>query len=138
MQANKMLMSVILVAAFLFPGQMYSQDADDFKTVLTNCNVIDCTGDPMMEDMTVVITGNRITEISKGRYTGDSGSNTRIIDLDGGYVLPGFWNMHSHLSDLLPDVNTILGTEPVLPAAIRAGRNAMDGLKKRPPDNVTY
>ena len=37
-------------------------------------------------------------------------------------MLPGLWNNHSHLGDLLPD-------EPLLRAAIRAGRNAMDALK---------
>ena len=38
--------------------------------------------------------------------------------------------MHAHLSDLHPDVHGILAREPVLPAAIRAGRNAMDALKR--------
>jgi imidazolonepropionase-like amidohydrolase len=38
--------------------------------------------------------------------------------------------MHVHLSDLLPDVHDMLGHEPTLPAAIRAGRNAMDALKR--------
>ncbi len=120
----------IFVVMFLFPGQVYSQNTGEIRTILTNCNVIDCTGNPIMEDMTIVITGNRITEISEGEYTGGEDPYTRILDLNGSYVLPGFWNMHSHLSDLHPDVNNILGTEPVLPAAIRSGRNAMDALKR--------
>ncbi len=120
----------IFVLMLLFPGQVYSQSIGEPRTVLTNCNVIDCTGNPMMEGMTVVITGNKITEISEGEYKGGEDPNTRILDLNGSYVLPGFWNMHSHLSDLHPDVNNILGTEPLLPAAIRSGRNAMDALKR--------
>ncbi len=124
------LLKTIIVLMLLFPGQVYSQSTGEFRTVLTNCNVIDCTGNPMMEGMTVVITGNKITEISEGEYKGGEDPNTRILDLNGSYVLPGFWNMHSHLSDLHPDVNNILGTEPLLPAAIRSGRNAMDALKR--------
>jgi imidazolonepropionase-like amidohydrolase len=54
----------------------------------------------------------------------------RVIDLEGGYVLPGLWNNHSHLADLLPDPKNILVNELVLPAAIRAGRNAMDALRR--------
>jgi len=34
------------------------------------------------------------------------------------------------MSDLLPDPEHILPYEPLLPAAIRAGRNAMDGLRR--------
>ena len=128
MNVLKMLTLFNLVAAFLFPGQVYSQDADYFKTILTNGNVIDCTGNPMKEDVTIVITGNRIPEISEGEYTGDANPNTRTHD--GGYVLPRFWNIHSHLSDLLPDVNRMLGDEPLLPVAIRTGRNAMGSLKR--------
>jgi len=108
-----------------------AQAAGETRTVLTNCNVIDCTGAPLKRVMTVVIAGNRIAEVSKGVYQGDRNDpNVRVFDLKGGYVLPGFWNMHSHITDLLPDVNDMLGTEPVLPAAIRGGRNAMDGLRR--------
>ncbi len=102
----------IFVVMFLFPGQVYSQNTGEIRTILTNCNVIDCTGNPIMEDMTIVITGNRITEMSNRRYRGsDQANDVRVLDLDGAYVLPGLWNMHSHLSDLHPDVNNILGTE---------------------------
>ena len=123
---NALALAVLLTAVPATPAQ----ELDAARIVLTNCNVIDCTGSPMMENMTIVISGNRISEISEGVYSGEADANTRVLDLDGGYVLPGFWNMHSHLSDLLPDVNDMLGTEPVLPAAIRAGRNAMDGIKR--------
>ncbi|MCZ6674935.1 MAG: amidohydrolase family protein [Verrucomicrobia bacterium] len=121
----------IFAALFVGSWPSFGQEAGENRIVLTNCNVIDCTGKSMMTDMTIVITGKRISKVTKGVYRGNNNDpSTRVFDLDGGYVLPGFWNMHSHLSDLLPDVNDILGTEPLLPAAIRAGRNAMDALKR--------
>ena len=131
MKISKMLSITILTTAFLLPGQIHAQSPNNFKTVLTNCNVIDCTGGPVLEDMTVIITGNRITEVSDRTYRGNSAeNNVRVIDLDGAYVLPGFWDNHCHISDIHPDVKNTLDYEPTLPAAIRAGRMAMDALQR--------
>ena len=100
------------------------------KTVLTNCNVIDCTGKPLMKNMTVVITGSKITAIKQGPYQKSKNEKgVKVIDLKGAYVLPGFGNVHTHLSDLLPDPNNILEDEPLPSAVIRAGLNAMDALR---------
>jgi imidazolonepropionase-like amidohydrolase len=109
-----------------YPGD---QDAPS-KTVLTNCTVIDCTGKAPMKDVTVVIVGNTITEINKGIYKETVGEkNVKVFNLEGGYVLPGFWNVHMHLAALLPDPNNIVRTESLPSAVIRAGLNAMDGLR---------
>jgi imidazolonepropionase-like amidohydrolase len=43
--------------------------------------------------------------------------------------MPGLWNNHSHLADLLPDPKETLSTENPYDATIRAGRNAMDALR---------
>lgn len=100
------------------------------KTILTNCTVIDCTGKPPMKDMTVVIVGNTITQINKGSYTKPAGEeNVKVYDCEGGYVLPGFWNVHMHLAALLPDPNDLVRTETLPSAVIRAALNAMDGLR---------
>ncbi len=99
-------------------------------TVLTNAAVIDATGGPPVEDAAVVIEGNRIAAIHTPSATApDPGDDGRVIDLDGAYVLPGLWNNHSHLGDLLPDPKGLLSDEPLPRATIRAGRNAMDALK---------
>jgi imidazolonepropionase-like amidohydrolase len=127
--------NIVFILMFLILCSMvnttHAHNKGTKKTILTNCGVIDCTGNPPMEDMTVVITGNRITEITKGKHLPAAGEkNGLVIDLKGAYVLPGLWNMHVHLSDLLPDVHDMLGTEATLPSAIRSGRNAMDALKR--------
>lgn len=102
--------------------------ADGTKTALTNVNVIDCTGAPVREHMTVVITGDTITSISKGGWEGDAAADTEVIDLEGAYLLPGFWNMHTHLSAVFPP-NPALADEASAAKVIRAGLNAMDGLR---------
>jgi imidazolonepropionase-like amidohydrolase len=98
-------------------------------TVLTKANVIDCTGSLVQHGMTVVIEGDSITALYEGPpRESDLGSGGRVVDLGGAYVLPGFWNMHTHLSEVFPD-NPDLAEEPIHARVVRAGINAMDGLR---------
>ena len=120
----------VLVTALLFPEPAQSQGMDNVRTVLTNCNVIDCTGNPLQGNMTVVIEGNEITSVSKSvSRESRQGDNVQVIDLDGAYVLPGFWNVHMHLSSLLPDPEHVLDNETLPSAVMRSALNAMDGLR---------
>jgi imidazolonepropionase-like amidohydrolase len=100
------------------------------KTVLTNCTVIDCTGSSPMKDMTVVIEGEKIAELKPGGWEQTTGEGkVRVFDLEGGYVLPGLWNCHGHLGDLVPDAKHLMEGESAIDCAIRGGRNAMDALR---------
>ena len=96
-------------------------------TVLTNANVIDATGAPVQEGMTLVIDGNVISSLTPGPYV-PTGEEDEIIDLAGAYVTPGFWNMHVHMTVLLPH-NHALNRASVGDKVIRAGVNAMEGLR---------
>ena len=129
MKPHKFLVVVGLCTSVMLLAQPIRAQENALTTILTNATVIDATGAPPRADSTVVIRGNRIVEIRAGRYQGPEGDGVRVFDLEGGYILPGLWNNHSHLSDLLPDPHNILVGEPILPAAIRAGRNAMDALR---------
>lgn len=122
--------AVVLVIFLLgFFSKSMAQDTQQ-KTVLLNCNVIDCTGAKPQKNMTVVLIGNKIAEIKKGPYEGvATEKNVTIIDVENGYVVPGLWNMHTHLTALLPDPKNIEANESVVSASIRAGLNAMDGLR---------
>lgn len=100
------------------------------KTVLANCTIIDCTGSPPMKDVTVVIEGNRILALKPGPYRErNQVSDVRVLDLEGGYLLPGLWNVHVHLGDIFPDPKHLTSSEAMIERAIRAGRNAMDALR---------
>jgi imidazolonepropionase-like amidohydrolase len=100
------------------------------KTILTNCTVIDCTGNPPLKDMTVIVEGDRIAKLRPGAYQAAAQEReTRVLDLEGGFVLPGLWNVHAHLGDIFPDPKHLRLGETTLDRAIRAGRNAMDALK---------
>jgi imidazolonepropionase-like amidohydrolase len=83
-----------------------------------------------MKDMTVVIEADRIVELSPGTHQAKAHQGeTRVLDLEGGYLLPGLWNVHTHLGDPFPDPKHLLLRETTLDRAIRAGRNAMDALR---------
>jgi imidazolonepropionase-like amidohydrolase len=98
-------------------------------TILTNCAVIDCTGKSPMKDMTVVVEGDKIAELKPGAHKRTAGEGERVFDLEGGYVLPGLWDVHAHLGDLIPDPQHLLESESAIDYAIRVGRNAMDALR---------
>jgi imidazolonepropionase-like amidohydrolase len=99
------------------------------KTILTHCTVIDCTGNPPMKDMSIVVENDRIVGLDAGEYRSAAGDAERVVDLEGGYVLPGLWDVHAHLGDLIPDPKCLLETESPIDYAIRVGRNAMDALR---------
>ena len=95
------------------------------QTILTNCTVIDGTGQAPKDGMSVVIEGDTITGLSTGPA---DAAGARVLDLEGGYLLPGLWEVHAHLGDLIPDPHNLLETEAIGDYTIRAGRNAMDAL----------
>ena len=58
-----------------------------------------------------------------------AGEGERVFDLEGGYVLPGLWNVHVHLGDVFPDPKHLVASESVIDWAIRAGWNCVDALR---------
>jgi imidazolonepropionase-like amidohydrolase len=124
------IITLVCVALGLLPTPSSAERKTSVKTVLTNCTVIDCTGKESLENVSVVIEGNTITDILQGIYKKSTNEkNIRVLDLEDGYVLPGLWNVHMHLAALLPDPNNLQDTESLPSAVIRAGLNAMDGLR---------
>jgi imidazolonepropionase-like amidohydrolase len=121
---------VSLVALSLLLTASPKGQKTPIKTVLTNCTIIDCTGNEPLKNMSVVIVGNTITDIFQGAYKKSAKEeNVRILNLENGYVLPGLWNVHMHMAALLPDPNHLQDNESLPSAVIRAGLNAMDGLR---------
>ncbi|MGH9937149.1 MAG: amidohydrolase family protein [Blastocatellia bacterium] len=71
---------------------------------ITHVAVVDATGSPASPDMTVVITGDRITEIGKTEKI-RLPKDARVVDGTGKFLIPGLWDMHAHpfnLPQMLP------------------------------------
>ncbi|MEA2564027.1 MAG: hypothetical protein QOH06_5531 [Acidobacteriota bacterium] len=71
--------------------------------VLTHVTVLDMTGAPARPDMSVVIIGDRITELGRSeslRVPRDA----QVVDATGKFLIPGLWDMHVHWfhKDYLP------------------------------------
>jgi hypothetical protein len=68
--------------------------------------MIDGTGSPAVGPVDIVIEGNRIAQIQNVGYPGvpinenrrpQAREGDKVMDLDGSYVLPGFFDMHAHI-----------------------------------------
>ncbi len=94
-------LTVVLLALCLFsPVSVFAQSKQSSQPkplVITRVTAIDATGAPVKPDMTVVISGGRITAIGrtgKVRIPADA----QTIDATGKFLIPGLWDMHTHLS----------------------------------------
>ena len=94
----------LLSISFALPTRWSQQKPHQNILAISDVTVIDATGAPAKPNMTVVITGDRITKIAK---TGDLEipKNSQVIDGKGKFVTPGYWDMHVH---------TVIGRLPEL------------------------
>jgi hypothetical protein len=104
-------MRALLVSLYLIltsPTLFFAQNnptSNQTSLAFTHVSVIDATGTPAQPDMTVIVTGNRITGLAK---TGTIAlpRNAQVTDATGKFMIPGLWDMHQHTfmrkSKLLP------------------------------------
>lgn len=60
--------------------------------------LIDGTSNKVLNKVTVLIDGNKITEVKQGFIAPQTDSNDTLLDLSEHTVMPGFMDMHTHLS----------------------------------------
>lgn len=82
----------------MFTGVLFFAAMAKNSFAITHVTVIDGTGQPALSDQTVVIEDDRFT------YVGSAGSakiprGAKVIDGKGKFVIPGLWDMHTHLDD---------------------------------------
>ena len=64
------------------------------RLVITNARLIDGTGADPMTGMNIVVTGNRITEVTSDAV---ETAGATVIDAEGRVVMPGVGDLHVHL-----------------------------------------
>src|SRR5215472_14773169 len=72
-----------------------AEDAPAKSLAIAGVTVIDATGAPAQPDMTVVVTGDRISAVGKSGEVGVP-EGVRVVDGKGKYLIPGLWDMHVH------------------------------------------
>jgi len=96
-------------------------------TLIKNCNLVNLETESC-EIVSLIISDGKIEKIENSIK--NNRSDLFTIDLKNKYIMPGLWDVHTHIGDLIPDPNNLLETETLPEYTIRAGRNAIDGLKK--------
>jgi imidazolonepropionase-like amidohydrolase len=83
---------------------------------ITHATVIDTVTGKTAPDRTLVIHGNRIASI--GRSTKHNPKAGQIVDASGEYLIPGLWDMHTHIYF---DSTAADGTDLILPLFLANG-----------------
>ncbi len=109
--------------------------ADNVPLALTHVAVIDATGSPAQLEMTVIISGGRITRLgpaAKVKVPADA----LVIDASKKFLIPGLWDMHIHVDDseLYPTHPSRADKEAVFPLLTANGvtgvRDMSGGLEQ--------
>jgi len=66
------------------------------KTILSHTNLIDCVEPSLRPDAAVLIEDGRIRAILPSGEADSAGGDAQVIDLKGGYLMPGLWDVHIH------------------------------------------
>jgi alpha-D-ribose 1-methylphosphonate 5-triphosphate diphosphatase PhnM len=82
---------LILQAMVLFQSFVFAD-----TTAITHVTVIDGNDGALKPNMTVIITGDRISSIQQ---TNDQRFQADVIDGTGKFLIPGLWDMHAHLTN---------------------------------------
>ena len=83
---------LILLLAIIWSPAVAAQD---HALALTHVTVIDATGAPPQPDMTVIVAGQKITQLGKSSST-PVPKSAITVDATGKFLIPGLWDMHVH------------------------------------------
>jgi imidazolonepropionase-like amidohydrolase len=75
----------------------------------THARVLDVEKGKWIPDQTVVVVGDKIVSVGKGKPPKDS----EVIDLAGKALIPGLWDMHAHIGDVDGVLNIASGVTTV-------------------------
>ena len=85
------------------------------QLTIVHANVVNVATGKIQPDMTVVVAGKRIARVSRSTSKPPSG---RVVDATGQYLIPGLWDMHTHVYF---DGTAAAGTDLILPLFVANG-----------------
>jgi imidazolonepropionase-like amidohydrolase len=85
-----------LVAALVVVGFQSVLFSQSRAVAITHVTVVDTANGTALQDMTVLISGDRIESVEKGRA---APAGAQVVDGRGKFVIPGLWDMHFHMTD---------------------------------------
>jgi imidazolonepropionase-like amidohydrolase len=93
MSILRLCLAVLLSTLTLTSAGSQSASSIAFRGV----TVVDVTGGPSRLDQTVLISGNRIVAVGASRDVRVP-KGSRIVDARGKYLIPGLWDLHTHVT----------------------------------------
>src|SRR5579859_8179343 len=102
-QAGRNCVVLILPFLLLLLAALPAFGAEQDILAFTHATVIDATGAPAQRDVTVMITGDRITRMGPSADL-QPPANAVVVNATGEFLIPGLWDMHVHWyeQDYLP------------------------------------
>jgi len=107
---------VRILRSFIAAASLLTASANAQTLTITHVTLIDVTDGRTQPDTTVTINGNRISSIAPS--TKATPSAGRIVDARGQYLIPGLWDMHTHVYF---DSSAADGTDLILPLFLANG-----------------
>lgn len=89
----------LIAASTCKSGALPSMSPAESTIAIRGVTVVDATGAPPRADQTVVISGNRIVAAASAANVRVP-RQARVVDGSGKYLIPGLWDMHTHVTGL--------------------------------------
>ena len=94
---------------------------------IIHANIIDVATGQIRLDQTVIISGKRIARV--GPTAGPTPRQGRVVDATGQYLMPGLWDMHTHVYF---DGTASAGTRLILPLLVANGITGIRDMGSEP------
>jgi len=86
--------------------------------VFNHVTVIDVTGGPALADRTVVVSGNSIIAVSASGSI-EIPKGAQVVDGRGKFLIPGLWDMHTHIAGI--NANPAWAKDTLIPLLVANG-----------------
>src|SRR5882762_367875 len=80
------------------PATVISPSSGGSATYITHATVIDTETGNEIQDRTVIISGDRISDVRDSKGVKAPGG-AKVVDGRGKYLIPGLWDMHVHRTE---------------------------------------
>jgi len=89
-------LGLFLCSSFLWAGSAHKPT----ELIITNVNVVDTRDGGIQPSVTVIVKDGVIAAVTKVAIL-DTGPNVQILNAAGSYLIPGLWDMNTHLRNSL-------------------------------------